>query len=438
MRVIQFKGHLVYVLTAVLAILSLYVVIPGPIVHAATGKHLVMVGGALKDTNESVYNKIISLAGGKGVARIGVITAASIPESLDPDAGTSKASNSVANGTYYADLFRKTYGAADAQWIPIDLDHISNASSQSVVSQVNGLSGFFFGGGDQSRLITCLEKSDRSDTPVLAAIRAKYANGAVISGSSAGTEIESGPPMLTGGESYEAVQNGSFSSIDSNHPDNLSYDSRGGFNFFTYGLLDAHFSQRGRQGRLMRLGSDRNVTMGYGVDEDTALVVDNADTAQAQMSVLGSGGVTIVDLSKAHLGSGSDWSLYGANVSYLTVGDSYNPTTKKAAIASWKNALAGHEKFRSPMRPPDDIFSSASNKNSSGGRSNPLQFVDVATDLFNSSGATSNYGTTYESRPVYEVQMTKSSSAGSAGYLGTQSGTDYVSYVNLQVDIFPY
>jgi len=116
-------------LLVVLALLGAFVLngvfVPAPS-FAVAGKSLVLVGGGLQDNNAAVYDKIVALAGGRGVARIGIITAASIPESQDPDAGTPEASNARANGEYYAALFKNTYGAADAQWIPIDLDTISN------------------------------------------------------------------------------------------------------------------------------------------------------------------------------------------------------------------------------------------------------------------------------------------------------------------------
>ncbi|MFC9336975.1 hypothetical protein ACFT0G_09955 [Streptomyces sp. NPDC057020] len=111
---------------------------------------LVLVGGGLKDDNTQIYGEIIKRAGG-AKARIGVITAASVPESQDPDAADpDRCSNSACNGAYYAELFTR-HGAADAPWIPIDLDHIANADSDRVVAQVNEMTGFFFGGGDQYR-----------------------------------------------------------------------------------------------------------------------------------------------------------------------------------------------------------------------------------------------------------------------------------------------
>ncbi len=393
-----------------------------------------MVGGGLLDTNAAVYNRIVTMAGGRGVARIGIITAASVPPSQDPDAGTSAASNSAANGAYYANLFKATYGAADAQWIPIDLDHISNNSSSGVIAQLNGMTGFFFGGGDQSRLITCFLLSNRSNSPAMAAIRTKFANGAVVAGSSAGTAIMAQAPMITGGESYDALRYGAYTSV---RGDDLSYDAQGGFGFFTYGLIDTHFSERGRQGRLVRLASDRAKTMAYGVDENTALVVTNEDTASANMEVLGQGGVSIFDLGAATVGTGTYWSISNVKETYLTVGDTFNPATKAATIASTKTALVGREAYSTAMSATRDVFSSPNNLNSAGTRRNPRMFATVATDLFDSRSAYT-YGQTYETGPIFEVKFTKSTTLGSAGYQGNVGGVSTYSFKNLRLDFYRY
>ena len=398
--------------------------------QAATGKNLVLIGGGLADSNAAVYNTIINLAGGSGVARIGIITAASVPESDDPDAGTPEARNSRANGEFYAALF-ESYGAADAQWIPIDLDHISNNSAPAVLNQIDSMTGFFFGGGDQTRLITTLMTSNRNDSPALARIRAGFANGKVVAGSSAGTAIMVAGPMVTGGESYDALRYGSYTSPGG---DDLSYDPQGGFGFFSYGLLDTHFSERGRQGRIVRLAADTNTRMAYGVDEDTALVVRNADTTAVSMNVVGENGVFVFDLGQASTGSGSSWSIANVSATYLTAGDSYNPRSRRATIDSRKTALAGREYYDYAMSPTTDIFSSPNNSGSNG-RRNPREFVDVSTDLFDSEFSTSTYGLTYERTARYRVIMTKSSSLGSQGYHARINNRNVYSYVNLKVDM---
>lgn len=390
-------------------------------------RHLVLAGGGLSDDNAEVYGRIVALAGGRGAARIGVITAASLPDSQDPRAGTPDASNARDNGAYYARLFQDRYGAAEAVWLPIDLDRVAASADPAVVALTRRMTGFFFGGGDQARLITCLETPDRRDSPVLAALRERYEQGTVVAGSSAGTAIQAGAPMLTGGESYPALRFGAMAMASG---DSLAYDPSGGFGLFSYGILDTHFGQRGRQGRVLRLAADLRRDRAFGVDEDTALWVSDAETPAARMTVLGRGGVGIFDLRDARL-AGERFGIVGVRVHYLTRGDSYDPLTSRAAVAPWKTALAGRERSPRPLPPSTDIFSSPDNRRD-GARARPLEFVKVSLDLFDTP-APSTYGESYETGPTIRVDLRRA--VGAAGFVGTDGGIESRSYTDLQVDV---
>jgi len=62
------------------------------------------------------------------------------------------------------------------------------------------MNGIFFGGGDQTRLVTCFIGPDGKDTPVLQVIRKNFnSNFTTIGGTSAGTMIQVSVPMITGG-----------------------------------------------------------------------------------------------------------------------------------------------------------------------------------------------------------------------------------------------
>jgi cyanophycinase len=163
---------------------------------------LVMVGGALED--ERILREIVRRAGGPGRARIGILTSSSVPESEDEHAGTPRASNARVNGAHYVDLFAK-YGA-EAVWIPIDLDHVSNNREPRLVRSIDTLTGVFMGGGNQSRYLKSLFTADGNDSPVLGAIRRRYGkSNFVIAGTSAGTVAMVAGPMITGGESSTAL-----------------------------------------------------------------------------------------------------------------------------------------------------------------------------------------------------------------------------------------
>ncbi|MDJ0589601.1 MAG: cyanophycinase [Pleurocapsa sp. MO_226.B13] len=401
------------------------------------------------------------MAGGKGLAKIGVITAASSsPYDVPPDERDScSASNYKANGDYYVKAFKR-FGAAEAERIPIDKDHICNKNSSEVVKQVRSMTGFFFGGGDQSRLIKSFLQEDDSDSPVLAAIRQNYEDGAAIFGTSAGTVIQAGGryvdargrssllPMITGGESYEAlrdrdeylcVQKNGDDLLDKYYcrdRDDLSYYQKGGFGFFNYGLLDTHFAERGRQGRLVRLAWEKYINDAYAPDENTALVVTDVDTPKAEMSVVGERGVNIFDLSNARedirdcrrKADSSYEKICGVKYTYLTQGDKYNPLTKTVTIASWKSPLTGLEHHERAESPSHDILSSPK-------RENPRELLKVAEDLFDSR-STSTYGETYEDDPIFKVTLTKDKSSGSTGYYDTQDKEKFYSFKNLLLDFY--
>ncbi|MFE2475236.1 Type 1 glutamine amidotransferase-like domain-containing protein [Streptomyces sp. NPDC059389] len=361
---------------------------------------LVLIGGGLKADNAQVYGEIIKRAGG-ATARIGILTAASVPASQDPDAGDpEKCSNSACNGTYYSGLFRQ-HGAADAQWIPVDLDHIANADSDEVVRQVNSMTGFFFGGGDQYRYVTTLlHGSAHTDSKVLAAIRAKLAAGAVVSGSSAGAQIAAGADMVTGGDSYKGLRDGSSPGYFED-PSRLGYLPEGGFGFLRSGLIDTHTGTSGREGRALRLTADTGHDRVYALEENTALIVDDPGTPRERLRVLGPQGVAILDLRQAHTSKNSPagWALTGARYSYLTSGDRYDPNRWQTLPAGGKRPLLPLS--ASPIPANSDVFYSPANP-----AGVPYSFLNTARALAASTQRTTT-ASTFESGPRFTVTFSK-------------------------------
>ncbi|GHF97824.1 cyanophycinase [Streptomyces hydrogenans] len=392
---------------------------------ARTGS-LVLIGGGLKESNTQVYGEIVKRAGGPG-ARIGIITAASVPESQDPYAGDpERCSNSACNGTYYADLFKR-HGAADAQWIPLDLDHVTNAESDAVVAQVESMTGFFFGGGDQYRYVTTLLRGEEHrDSKVLAAIRAKLAHGAVVAGSSAGAQIASGPDMVTGGESYEGLRDGSAPGYFDD-PTRLGHLPEGGFGFLRSGLVDTHTGAYGREGRALRLASDTGHDRVYALEENTALVVDRPGTPHEQLTVLGPNGVAVLDLrdARAH-DTANGWTLRRARYSHLSDGDRYDARTWTPRVHPAKQLLrpVGTE----PVPADTDVFHSAAHPDGV-----PYAFRTTAGALAATRAQNSATATTYETGPRFTVTFTKA--PGFAAF--TDDARTARTLVDLRIDIAP-
>lgn len=388
---------------------------------AAPHGTLILVGGALSDGNAEIYRRIVQASGGAH-ARIGVITAASVPPSQDPQAGSSGAANSVTNGRFYINVLKK-YGAGAVQWIPVDLDHPNAADSREVVAQAASMTGFVFGGGDQYRLVTTLlHGAAHTDTRLMATIRARYAQGALVAGSSAGAQIQSGPDMVTGGTSYQGLRDGSRAGYFGD--DSVLADlPKGGFGLFTDGLIDTHFSANGRLGRAVRLAADTGHPRVFGLDPDTALEVEPAGGGGRTLRVLGRHGVSVLDLRGATVGSrAGHWSISGVRWSYLTDGAVYDPAAWTVRMPSGAVPLATAD--RDAASPVEDVFDSAAADR------DRFSLPRAAADLAGSSRSVTVVGHSYETTPVYAVVLRKA-----GGFAAYRVGAA-VAFTGLTVEMY--
>ena len=376
---------------AVIAGLLALLLLPAPAAVAGGTHHrggsLVLVGGGLADDNARIYGEIVRLAGGPGRARIGIVTAAAPVPAEDPDAGTPDCNNSVCNGDFYTALFRR-YGA-EAQWLPIDLDHPQVADDPAVARTAASMTGFFFGGGDQYRYVQTMTRGDeQADSAVLRAIRKRLRAGAVVAGTSAGAQILAGPDMITGGTSHAGVRDGSRPGYFTDATV-LGYLPRGGFGFFTEGLVDTHFSRRGRYGRSIRLASDTGHDRVFGLDENTALTVTGIGTGHRRLRVVGAAGVSVLDLRAARTGTvAGRWSIDRVRWTFLTDGDAY-------AAPAWSPRFApGKRPVRPapgcPVTPSEDAF---------------YELVPQALGLLEGRDCGAVGGVTYETDPQFRVEL---------------------------------
>ncbi|WP_309144065.1 cyanophycinase [Streptomyces sp. PKU-MA01144] len=387
----------VVLLTAVPATAAPATAVPG---RAAGPGSLVLVGGGLRADNDEVYGEIIRRAGGSG-ARIGVLTAASVPASRDPHAGDpDRCSNSECNGAYYADLFKR-HGAEHAEWIPIDLDHIANADDDEVVARIDSMTGFFFGGGDQYRYVTTLlNGGDHTDSRALAAIRRKLARGAVVAGSSAGAQITAGRDMVTGGESYRGLRDGSTPGYFDDAT-RLGHLPDGGFGFLRSGLIDTHTGAYGREGRAVRLAADTGHHRVYALEENTALIVDRPGTDREAMTVAGPNGVAVLDLRAARTAtSARGWSIDGVRYSYLTDGDRYDAHSWRPEPGPGKRPYT--PSGTTPVAANGDVFYSAANPDGV-----PYSFRSTARALAATRAQRTAAATTFETAPRFLVVLGK-------------------------------
>ncbi|KKO44737.1 hypothetical protein WG68_14450 [Arsukibacterium ikkense] len=254
------------------------------------------------------------------------------------------------------------------------------AGSKGAVAQIRRADAIFFNGGDQSLTLKALRLADGSASPELQQIeRMLEAGQIVVAGTSAGTAVMSGgsfngqrTPMITNGDSYNAMQFGAFdlpapavgcdkdqscsNGLAENH---LTYTGTGGLGLFRYGVLDTHFSERGRQGRLIRLLHDTQSRFGFGIDENTGLLVGfrrNADDPEVRLTVAGEAGVYVVDMANAtSKGEGAALNLTKVTTHYLTRGDQMelNANQLRSRFADWKFAP---NNLAQPLLSSGDIF----------------------------------------------------------------------------------
>lgn len=225
----------------------------------------------------------------------------------------------------FLNILRKEQGTYQRGRVYPDLvitqKEFCTAGHQAAVEQLKKADAIFFSGGDQSLIVKAFKNKDGSDTPELAQLRQMYERGQIIiGGTSAGTAVMAGgnfqgssAVMITGGTSFDAVVNGAQAltaeqlgcSNHNNCPEQvkentLTYHPQGGLGLFNYGVLDTHFSERARQGRLWRLLLDSGSRFGFGVDENTALLVSlqkKGDTLLPSFSVTGEGGVYVAEVN---------------------------------------------------------------------------------------------------------------------------------------------
>ena len=216
--------------------------------------YLVPIGGAEeKFHNPEILDRFVDICGGK-TARIAIIPTASELEDT---------------GRNYEKLFRKL-GIRHAR--VLQLITREDCQSDRDLEYVRKANGVFMTGGNQLRLSTTL-----GGTPVAQMIRRRNANGLHVAGTSAGAAFMA-EHMIAGGEE------GSTPS-----PDMVTLAP--GLGLTNKFIIDQHFRQRDRLGRLLTALAYNPFAVGIGLDEDTAAFIGADDNIE----VVGSGGITIID-----------------------------------------------------------------------------------------------------------------------------------------------
>ena len=309
-----------------------------------TGGRLVIVGGALDNANRDVFQALTQGLGENG--RVAIIPAAS---SAPAASAENFADALIAYGVEKSrvDIVRlavrddpDTPQTDESAWI-------DNAGSAAEIAKIERADVIWLSGGDQARLARTLLTADGRDTSMLKTMRRRLKAGATIGGTSAGAAVMS-DVMILGGDPFGALlyPPARLSAHEKTPADEKRLALGRGLGFFPFGLVDQHFGERGRLGRLAVAVASSEETLGFGIDENTALVVD---LKQAMARVVGAGGVTVLDLRNAETATTGAFALNGARVSFLSAGDGISVPDLTPTIAPFRLPTVGKEYFDAPQ-----------------------------------------------------------------------------------------
>ena len=297
------RRRLLAAATGVLCALAGSLLTTSAAAQAAAEGISVSIGGALRDENHAVWQRLVDLAGGPGARYVVLATASGSPE--------ASAASIVAN-------LRRHGAVADA--LPVapllpGIDVEAAVRDPRWIAQVNAAQGVFFSGGAQARLVDTLQPGGQP-TPLLAAIRALFARGGVVAGTSSGAAVMSATMFRDAPDVFAALQ----------QPLRDGTEVDRGFGFLPAGVVvDQHFVKRGRIARLLPLMASRGLRLGLGVEEDSAAVVQGT-----RVEVIGARGVVVVDLHQTQsVATQPPFAVQNARLHWLMPGDRYDLNTRR-------------------------------------------------------------------------------------------------------------
>jgi len=182
----------------------------------------------------------------------------------------------------------------------------AESADKDKLKLLDNVKGIFFSGGDQLRI-----SSQIGDTPFETRIQEIHKNGGVIAGTSAGASAM-GETMLIRGPNAESHRIGDIHMAP-------------GLGLIRDVIIDQHFAERGRIGRLLGAVALNPRILGIGIDEDTAIIVTGR-----QFSVLGKGAVYIADgagVTRSNIAEGENrktLSMFDVRLHILSDGDSFD------------------------------------------------------------------------------------------------------------------
>jgi len=256
---------------------------------------IIPIGGAEeKENSPQILQRFVKLAGGREADIVIIPTASQLRNT----------------GPRYERIFGEL-GAARAT--SLDFDTRRDCEEPSRLERLLQATGVFFTGGNQLRLSTLI-----GGTPVAKTVRQMNAAGVPVAGTSAGAAFISEHMIAFGDEGSTPVAG--------------SVRLAPGMGLTNRFIIDQHFRQRDRLGRLLTALAYNPFAVGIGLDEDTAAFIAPDNTVHVE----GSGGITVVDAAEVQFSSmdtvqeGRPVCLLGMKLHILTQGATFNLHTRQA------------------------------------------------------------------------------------------------------------
>ena len=269
---------------------------------------LMLLGGDERGDNAVLWSELVRLAGGKGAGVAVFPTGSHNPER-----------SGVAHSNHLRSLGLDPF-VVPAVAAPNRADQRPVAADLQWAQRVRQADAVFLCGGMQSRYRQALLDKTGHDTPLVEAIRHVYQKGGLVAGTSAGASVMSHvmyveadfvlPVMLHGARAGKELADG-FGLVPHDW------------------FIDQHCLARGRFARALVAMQTIATPFGLGIDEDTAVVIDQGKTAR----VVGYGGVVVLDLSESTRDSAiAKFNLKKARLSYLSHGDQIDLATREVTV----------------------------------------------------------------------------------------------------------
>ena len=259
-------------------------------------RSLIIIGGHEDKEDDKLILRAVAKRVGNGRLVIATV-ASSMPKDLYEE---------------YERIFR---GLGVKHIYKLEVESREDALSEKNVRTLDDTSVVFFTGGDQVKITSQLGCS-----PVCERIQEIYESGGTIAGTSAGASVMT-ETMMVGGDGEESHRIGGALKLAP------------GLGLIRGIIVDQHFAQRGRIGRLLGAVTQNPRILGMGIDENTAVMVER----DRKFTVLGEGAVTILDAGASTYSNITDeetdraLSVYDVKLHQLSQGDTFDCQTRRPA-----------------------------------------------------------------------------------------------------------